>query len=313
MQQKKQLLKIKDIDSVLKDITLNANISESEKRQYAEKILAGPFMDLRSDWAFKYFFSIKENLIKFINDVLPVSITDLEYLPNEIPVRSEKDKRSVLDVRCKSGSDQFLVEMQRLDESDMDDRILYYGSTMLHNQVKRGDEEYLLQPVYVLCVADYDIKHNEPVPDGKFLFHYHNLEQEIQEPFDGDKIHFFFLELPRMKKIWQRTETNAERWSYLIENLSTFVKPLTGNLFGFDSILDNARIDTLSGEEQKEYVQDMVTKHYIRVTSEAAYNRGVEDRNIEIARQMLAKNYPPEDVAEITGLSTKELSEISQS
>ena len=52
MQQKKQLLKIKDLDSVLKDITLSANISESEKRQYVEKILAGPFLDLRSDWAF---------------------------------------------------------------------------------------------------------------------------------------------------------------------------------------------------------------------------------------------------------------------
>ena len=163
--------------------------------------------------------------------------------------------------------------------------------------------------MYVLCVADYDINHSEPVPDGKFLFHYHNLEHEIQEPFDGDKIHYFFLELPRMKKIWQRTETNAERWSYLIENLSTFVRPLTGDLFGFDSVVDNARIDTLSGEEQKEYVQDMVTKHYIRVTSEAAFNRGIES----VAKKMLLKSIPVETIAECTDLEPEEILKIKAS
>lgn len=84
-------------------------------------------------------------------------------------------------------------------------------------------------------------------------------------------------------------------------------------MFGFDSVVDNARIDTLSGEEQKEYVQDMVTKHYIRVTSEAAYNRGVREEAIIIARNLLAMGLNPEQVSQATGLSSESLSELAQS
>jgi hypothetical protein len=68
------------------------------------------FMDLRVDWAFKYIFSIKENLMKFLNDILPIEVTDIDYQPNEIQVRNDKDKRSRLDVICESPEGKFLVD-----------------------------------------------------------------------------------------------------------------------------------------------------------------------------------------------------------
>ena len=89
------------------------------------------YLDLRVDWAFQYVFSKKEILLKLLNDILPPTITDLAYLPNEIPVMSEKDKRSTLDVICSSPEGTFLVEMQRRHEGDMDDRLAYYAATLI--------------------------------------------------------------------------------------------------------------------------------------------------------------------------------------
>jgi len=83
-----------------------------------------PFMDFRVDWSFKYILGHEEAMVKLLNDILSVHVDTLEYLPNEIPVRSEKEKRAVFDVICtnKTTKEKFLCEMQRLPESDMDER-----------------------------------------------------------------------------------------------------------------------------------------------------------------------------------------------
>ena len=186
------------------------------------------FMDLRVDYAFKYILGHKRILIKLINDILPVQVDDIEYLSNEIPVMSIKEKRATFDVICTaSGSgEKFIAEMQCLPDADMDDRLLYYGCSLIHNQIERGDVSYLLRPVYVLCIANYFRRHSSPVAPGQFFFSY--LYREASNPQDclSDRLQFFFLELPRLKKVWDSLETNLERWCYLFGNLNSFVEVL---------------------------------------------------------------------------------------
>ena len=57
--------------------------------------LTAQYMDWKVDWAFKKVFADKEVMMKLLRDILREDIVDLEYLPNEIPVVSEKDKRSM--------------------------------------------------------------------------------------------------------------------------------------------------------------------------------------------------------------------------
>ena len=132
------------------------------------------FMDFRVDYAFKYILGHKPVLLKLLNDVLPVEVADIEYLPNEIPVVSPKEKRAAFDVICKErhSGERFITEMQCLPDTDMDDRLLFYGSSLIHRQVERGSKTYMLKPVYVLCVADYERPHATSVGADQFFFHY---------------------------------------------------------------------------------------------------------------------------------------------
>ena len=111
------------------------------------------FMDFRVDFAFKYILGHKPILLKLINDILPVQVEDIEYLSNEIPVMSIKEKRSTFDVICTSrgSGEKFIAEMQCIPDADMDDRLLFYGCSLVHSQIERGDDSYLLRPV--LCSA----------------------------------------------------------------------------------------------------------------------------------------------------------------
>ena len=219
------------------------------------------YLDLRVDWAFKYVFSKKEILLKLLNDILPPTITDLEYLPNEIPVMSEKDKRATLDVICDSPEGKILVEMQRRHTADIDDRLAYYQATLVQRQVKRKSETYRVKHVYVLCVASYVRKHSPEPPRNKMLFSYDYRENETHELLENSKSSFYYLELSRMQEQdWEKLQKNPDRWCYLFKNMSKFAnerdEPI--DLHGFEEVLEAARVDSLSLEDMDNY-QDMLT------------------------------------------------------
>ena len=68
-------------------------------------------MDFRVDYAFKYILGHKRILLKLVNDIFPVQVEDIEYLSNEIPVISEKEKRASFDVICtaRGSGEKFLA------------------------------------------------------------------------------------------------------------------------------------------------------------------------------------------------------------
>ena len=227
------------------------------------------FMDFRVDYAFKYILGHKRILMKLINDVFPVQVTDIEYLGNEIPVVSEKEKRATFDVICteRGTGKKFLAEMQCHPDSDMNDRLLFYGCTLVHSQIERGDPTYSLKPVYVLCIANYFRQHTVAVPPGRFFFSYQFRETTAHDDCFTENLQFFFLELPRLRKIWEALETNLERWCYLFENLSNFAE-VPKDPAGFEDVFSVARTGTLGEDGLGKYVTTMVSEYDKRVIGE---------------------------------------------
>ena len=259
----------------------------------------------------------EEILVKLLNDLLPVHVDAVKYLPNEIPVVSEKERRSVFDVICtnETTGERFLCEMQRHADSDMDDRLLFYGSSLIQKQIERGAKKYKLQTVYVICVADYIRHHSVEVPDNLFFFSYRFTE--MSNPFDvlTDKLQFYYLELPRLQKVWDTAETNQERWCYLFGNLSTFASiPL--NASGFEPVFKVAETGEMNDTQLKDYLGAMITEYDKLVIGE--YNReegrkeGRAEERLLIAQKMLAAGIPDEQVMNITGLSQEELDALKK-
>ena len=289
------------------------------------------YLDLRVDWAFKYVFSKKEILLKLLNDILPPEITNLEYLPNEIPVMSEKDKRSTLDVICDSPEGKFLVEMQRRHTADIDDRLAYYQATLLQRQVQRKSEIYMVKHVYVLCIASYVRFHSEETPESKLLFSYDYRENETYELLENSKSSFYFLELSRMKeREWEKLHKNPERWCYIFKNMSKFAneRDEPSDLHGFEGVLEAARVDSLSREDMDNY-QDMLTAVKNEIRSAHLYDisqaetrgkaegiaqgrkEGLKESRTQIARAMLLDGQPAETVSKYTGLSADEIKALA--
>ena len=105
-------------------------LSREEKIKIIDDILKAPFLDLRSDWAFKYVFGGHPDLLKMLlNDFLPEPVESVTVLPNELPHNRPDDKNIILDVLCRLGDGrEIIVEMQRKGHDSFRNRMFYYGA-----------------------------------------------------------------------------------------------------------------------------------------------------------------------------------------
>ena len=278
------------------------------------------FMDFRVDYAFKYILGHKRILMKLLNDILPITVAEIEYRPNEIPVTSEKEKRSVFDVIChvEGTGESVIVEMQQIEDSDMDDRLIFYGSSLVTKQVERGHKAYALRPVYVVCVTDYDREHRSSTEPGRILFNYRLREPELGENWT-DRLNYYFLELPRLHRAWEKLDTNVERWCYLFRNLSTFVN-VPENTNGFDDVFTIARTGELKDKQLYSYMMSMVTEYEKRVISQYWLEKGQKEGQEQgiaqgirkVAMSMLQNGYSVEETVKVSGLSADVVESLQQ-
>ena len=167
--------------------------------------------------------------------------------------------------------------MQKKAEADLQDRLFFYGSHLVVNQVKRGDREYILSPVYVLCITGFEMDHTEPVPEGKILFDYRFREADLGNDLFADRMNICVLELPRLGRTKQFDEMtdSAEKWAYMFQNIATFAgQPET--IREFRHAMEVSRVDTLTPEEQNQYHDAMVSEYEKLVISEAYEQIGLK-------------------------------------
>lgn len=247
-----------------------------------------PRLDIRVDWAFHRIFSNRKHLQKIIRDLLEMDIEVLEYLPNELVVSSEHDKRSVFDVICRNSGtgETFVLEMQNNYEADMPDRLYYYGGSLLHNQMRRGELKYEVQSVVVCCIATYSVPHNGPVPEGKVFFRYRMMENETHEVYDGDKLNICFLELSRFEHYLDKDSDLRQQWCWLFENMSIFVERPKELDPSFDELIEDASTQKLTAMEREDYLKALEISERDRVVLyEGGYyighRDGVEEGRVE--------------------------------
>ena len=294
-------------------------------------------LDIRVDWAFRHFFANKKHLKKIIRDLLRIDIEVLEYLPNALDVAAEEDKKSVFDVICKNTrtDEVFVLEMQTTYESDMMDRLYYYGGSLLHNQMQSGALKYDVRAVVVCCIASYKVPHKEAIPEGKVFFHYQMLEQQTHEVFDGDKLNICFLELRRFDNYLDKDADLRKQWCWIFNNLAIFVERPEHLDPSFDAIIKDAETRKLSTEQKIQYMEALHLNERERtVVYEGGYIIGKEDGLAEglerglqqgreeglqqgreekaeaiaqVARNMLSMGLAVDVVAQATGLTKEQL------
>lgn len=179
-------------------------------------------IDPKVDFACKRVLGSPEHpaiTLHFLNAMLGgnPSIADVEILNPNLEPRYENDKYAILDVRARNNrGDRFNIEIQRTRPAGLPERLAYYASSQLVEQLGAGQGYGELRPSIGICLLDAilfpqsdDFLTDFRMMNGK---HGHVLTDHLQ-------IHV--IELPKYvsprdnwSKVQFRIDNAAEQWCF---------------------------------------------------------------------------------------------------
>lgn len=272
------------------------------------------FIDLMLDYGFKHVFGMDEGkalMIGLLRVVLPEKdIVDLSFIQNQSLNFGSDTKRSVYDVQCKlKDGSRIIVEVQRCEQTDFKDRVLYYGTMPISTQTKKGSE-YKLIPVYVIAFVNFNLQHgNNWKP--KIVSTYKLLE-EGGDDIMSENLTFIYVELRRFNKLAYDCRTFDEKLYFCMKHMHELKgRPRWFNEPFFETLFERSAVAKLKGEQLTEYYRAMTTerdiKNMIIFAERKGRAEGLAEGLAEVARAMMAEKMDVALIARCTGLTVEQI------
>lgn len=251
------------------------------------------YANIMYDTAFKQVFGSEANkslLIELLEALIPGKmISDLTFLDKEVPGYFVGDKKMVFDLFCTTKQKEvFIVEMQLHGQKFFTDRILFYSTFPLREQIISPMEEeqirrlrdaknelwkelvpkrnYQLSPVYMVSILNFELPHDGSENDLR-----EGLVSSYSIRSDGDSgehmtdaLHFVFLELPRLHVDRDHPEecrTMLEKIAFAFRHISFLAErpeSFTGEFF--EHLFHAAELAGMTIDERNHYDTEMTTE-----------------------------------------------------
>ena len=276
--------------------------------------MANTYLDPRVDIVFKKLFgnqakaelaiSLLNSVLDFTGDQEIQAVTFAD--PHNVP-HTDWLKASIVNVRCtdKRGR-HFIIELQVAPETDYFERCQYYTALALSRQLNKSANYWELEPVIFVAFLDFRF-----FSDERYLRSHHIMDKETHE-IALTYSRFVFVELPKFLKTIDEVETIADKWLYFLKHASELdaipkkMQTPTEMHAAFDTVNQTA----LSRKELTAYDAKVMRDRHARSLLATAESIGEGRAKRELAQKLL-QHMPVEQVAEITGLTVKELKKLS--
>jgi len=280
-------------------------------------------IDVTSDYVFKGIFGDEARAKNFLesiligkNKILPegTEIQGLQYLKNEhIQNKAPEDaKKTIFDLQIKTNNGIFIIEMQKNVSPEYLKRIEFYNATAYsHQQIKNGQstmKDYTnAVPLVTISVMSKNL-FDDTIP----CISYHvNMERKTQEQH-MKAFSYVFIELEKFDTP-EYDQTNiiddAKDWLSFMKNQK--LDPTYHNKEVNSAV---KYVQDIRDNNYEEYVRFQMSEIAVLKEKESVREEGIkigEAKGIEkIAKNMLKKNKPIEEISEFTGLSKEDIEKI---
>ena len=284
---------------------LEPSFLESPRIPYVSTRAKGIYANILLDYWFKRTFAelpfSERLLILLLRELIPErKIASLSYVHQEHtnPYPDARGVRVDVEVTDENGS-RFLVEMQREPQNWFYERAIYYASHCILQQMPQGQDDFSFPPVYFIGIMDFAL-HNDP---QRVMYRY-SLREDQDKDLMTDSLHFIFLELPNCGQALTPQATVLDNFCFALHNMQFLEeRPDALRQEIFDLLFEAAEIATFTPEDKVKYEFEMTTERDIR--NQIAFAR--KEKAKEMARNMLAKGYALEEIAEITELPVEQI------
>ena len=278
-------------------------------------------LPLKDDATFKMFLSgpspeSNACLRSILSAMTGREVTTARVKNSELVPETPKGKMSRLDVNCEFNDGQKAdIELQ-LTKADDDQKLraLFYACKLYAGSLKKGKLYKTAPSVYQIFLIDFDLFGEDGSPKGRQFFHRAMMRLDDGSVF-ADRLQILFFDLKVPGEV-QKGLKNAANWCKFIDGCTN------------PEVMDRLGRDESWKEEYK-----MALKAYMRIAAEErawawhlsmdraeadyrnglllAKQKGGEERALSAARNMLARNYPVAEIAEITNLPLEEVEKLA--
>ena len=290
------------------------------------------YISLLTDFGFKRIFGTKPNkdlLINFLNSLFEgfQVIKDVKYLNSEHVGDVYAERKAIFDVYCENeNGEKFIVEMQNAYQKYFKDRSLFYSTFPIREQAPKGaDWNFKLDHVYTVALLNFDL--SEEAFDKDDINHDVGLLDKKTHKVFNDKLSFKYVEIAKFDKTEDELVTLYDKWLYVLKNLSRLDKrPAALKEKIFSKLFGEAEIAKFTPTELKEYEDSLKAYRDVKNSIDTALEKGREEgrvegreegraegreqRNIEIAKKMLAAGMDIDTVINMTDLSKSEIEKL---
>ncbi len=286
------------------------------------------FLDVKTDYAFKKVFgsdTSKDILISFLNALVyehkTIKIKDLTIVdPYNIPmIKGVKD--TFVDVKCVLDDDtKVIIEMQVLNHSGFEKRVLYNAAKNYSVQLNRAEDYHLLNPVIALTIVDFDM-----FPNSKEVTTNFKLIEKEQLINYSDDIELIFIELPKFTKDINALENIKDQWIYFVKNAGSMQyipDTLNQNIKQALTTVNEANLskDELEAQHKRKEFISIQKLAILKAKNDGiqegreegmqkGMQKGIEQRNLEIAKNLL-DILDNETISSKTGLSITSIEKL---
>ena len=279
------------------------------------------YLSPKSDVAFKKLFgniAHKNILISFLNSVLkqPENLKIIDVIINDPANTPDRpsSKYSIVDLRCTDqDQNQYIVEMQVIDQKDYGIRAQYYAAIALARQLNSGEKYNQLVPVIFVGILDFNLFNHK-----NYLSHQLILDSETHA-HELKHLEFHFIELTKFTKTETQLDNILDKWVYFLKNAEVLQKvPSTLQETEFIDAFDILAKSNWSNKELLEYDQylDIWRSETSRIEGARADGKtigkeeGKNEEKIEIANAMLLNGFEISTITKITGLSLEQVQKL---
>ena len=279
---------------------------------------------IRFDWAVKKLLRNKANfgiLEGFLSELLFEDIRIEKILESEGNQETENDKYNRVDILTQNSKNELIiVEIQNTYEIDFFHRMIYGTSKALIENISLGQPYSEIKKVISINVVYFDLGQGKDyVYKGKTNFEglheKDTLQLSIQQKqtFTKKEISNFFPEyyIIKVNKFDDIAKDTLDEWVYFLKNSEVKDEFKAKGLAEAKEVLDIMRLDK---EQQYGYNRYLDYLHYkaseilsLRLVAE---DKVRQDRNIEIAKNLMIKGSDDTFITDITGLTLGQIEEI---
>lgn len=276
-------------------------------------------LELTSDIVFKAFMMSKNTnrykakLINLITGIPEIDLMNATYESNELAIANKSDKVYKTDIIVKVNKNIISIEMNKNYYQGLFIKNATYANKLESEQFGSGDNYLNYSKIIQINIDNF-----HKFKGNKLLYKFTMREVDTNE-LENNLLESYHIDLTYLNRIcYTECKNELERFCFMFKDN---IKDIEGEI-KMDDIMDEAyeELERISSDKNiiglydKEKIEQKIMNTRLLDAElkgkEEGKKEGIQQRNIEIARNMLKKDININDIIEITGLTKDQIEEL---